>query len=155
MISFDILHQISKRNRYVRPAAGKWSPFKVSPPGYTGSPRTPVFEGSPTPRPAAGRPSPCIKSVTPWIHRPTTNPRFQRVTFLALPGYTGSPRTPVFEGWPKAHMRALSDLQHARILICYFNLQHLATCSTPEYWFSIVTYSTWRLAAHHNIEHLL
>ena len=50
---------------------------------------------------------------------------------------------------------AFSDLQHTIILIFYCNLQHSATCSTPECWFSIVIYSTWRLAAHQNIDFLL
>ena len=37
----------------------------------------------------------------------------------------------------------------------YRNLQHLARCSTPEYWFSIVIYSTRRVAARRNIDFLL
>ena len=32
------------------------------------------------------------------------------------------------------------DLQHTRILIFYCNLQNLATCGTPEIWFSTVIY---------------
>ena len=35
-----------------------------------------------------------------------------------------------------------------RAQICFLWVQHLATCSTPESWFSIVIYSTRRLAAH-------
>ena len=101
----------------------------------------------------AGRP-PVLKVSPPGYTGPPGTLGSRGWLFLAPPGYTGSPRTPVFEGWPKAHMRALSDLQHARILICHCNLQHLATCSTPEYWFSIVIYSTCRPAVHQNIDYL-
>ena len=42
-----------------------------------------------------------------------------------------------------------------RVQICVLWVQHLATCSTPGSWFSAVIYSTWRLAAHQNIDFLL
>ena len=42
----------------------------------------------------------------------------------------------------------------------YRNLQHLATCSAPEYWFSVISYSTLRnlqrtivLIFHRNLPH--
>ena len=37
----------------------------------------------------------------------------------------------------------------------YGSLHHLTSCNTSEYWFWIVIYSIWWVAAHHNIGFLL